>query len=241
MGSSRLPGKVLKPISGRPMLSYQVERMRRSTRAGELVIATSTNTRDDVIDAFCAENAVACWRGPEQDVLRRYADAARACGAGTIVRITADCPLIDADLIDAAIADFGTPGQHHDFLSNMLEPTWPYGMAVELMTSEALYEADREAADPDEREHVTPFIYRRPERYRIRSLTRAPDLSAHRWTVDTAEDFELVSRIVASLYPRKPDFTMADVLQLLDENPDWTQINRHIVQKTLAPAGGGTR
>ena len=113
----------------------------------------------------------------------------------------------------------------------MIRPTYPYGMAVEVMSFETLREAHEEARDAAEREHVTPFIYWRPDRYRIRSVTMSPDLSLHRWTVDTLEDFALVSRILEMLYPLKPDFQMADVLSLLHVNPDWEEINRHVPQK----------
>lgn len=237
MGSSRLPGKVLKPIAGRPMLSYLVERLQRVARADRFVIATSTNSFDEAIVDFCGGLGVQCTRGPEHDVLSRYVEAARKFGAGTVVRVTADCPLIDPGLIDAAIDAFGQPGERFDYLSNMLEPSWPYGMAVEVFTAAALAEAGREATDEAEREHVTPFLYRRPERYRLKSLTMEPDLSRHRWTVDTPEDFDLVSRILATLHPRIRDFTMADVLAVLAENPSWELINRHVVQKTVAPVG----
>ena len=239
MGSTRLPGKVLKPVAGRPMLSYLVERLRRVVSADRFVIATSTNPGDGAIVRYCAEAGIECTRGPEQDVLSRYVETASKFDAGTVVRVTADCPLIDPGLIDTAIETFGAAGRRFDYLSNMLEPSWPYGMAVEVFTGAALAEAGREATDEAEREHVTPFLYRRPERYRLKSLTMKPDLSRHRWTVDTPEDFELVSRILESLYPRKPEFTMPDVLALLKENPSWELINRHIVQKTLTPAHPG--
>lgn len=234
MGSSRLPGKVLLPIAGRPMLSYQLERLREAVRPARLVVATSTEPADEAIAALCATEGVDCVRGPEQDVLRRFALAARMARADAVARITADCPLVDPELIDEAVAAIEDPAQPPDFVSNMLEPRWPLGMAVEVTSAAALFEADREAADPEEREHVMPFIWRRPERYRLASLTRSPDLSHHRWTVDTPEDFELVSRIIAELYPRRPRFRMADVLALLERNPSWSSINRHVPQKTIA-------
>jgi spore coat polysaccharide biosynthesis protein SpsF len=120
-----------------------------------------------------------------------------------------------------------------DYVSNMLQPTWPFGMAVEVFNAAALFEAASESIDPLEREHVTPFIYRRPERYRLRSVTRTENLSAHRWTVDTAADFEMVGRIISDLYQANVDFCMDDVLALLDRNPSWITINNHIQQKTI--------
>lgn len=235
MGSTRLPGKVLREIAGRPMLSYQLERMRRARRLDDVVVATTTNACDDPIVAFCEAEACKVTRGSEHDVLARYADAAGAFAAGTVVRLTSDCPLIDPDLIDLAIDRFATAGGC-DYLSNMLSPSYPYGMAVEVMTAQALHTAAAEAIDPGEREHVTPFIYWRPERFRLESLTMAPDLSQLRWTVDTDADFELVSRILRALYPHRPGFTMQDVLDLLERHPEWNRINAHVLQKAVTPA-----
>jgi len=237
MGSTRLPGKVLKPIGGRPMLAYLIERLRRVSRADGLVVATSTNPADDAIAGYCASAGIACVRGPEHDVLARFVQAARAHDAGTVVRITADCPLIDPELVDSAIQAFEGDGGRCDFVSNMLEPGWPLGMAVEVMSASALEEAAQEAVQEDEREHVTPFIWRQPARYRLRSLRTQPDRSRVRLTVDTPEDLELVTRILVALHPRKPEFTLADVLELLQANPSWESLNRDVTQKTVTTAG----
>lgn len=225
MGSSRLPGKVLKDIAGRPMLSYQMERLRRVKRAERIVVATTDQPADDAVERFCQKEKIACVRGSEHDVLARYHLAIERFPADVVVRITADCPLIDPAIVDEAIAAY-----EPDYVSNMLETTYPYGMAVEVFSAQALREAHREAKDPAEREHVTPFIYRHPERYRLKSLTMAPNLSHHRWTVDTPEDFELVSRLLKTL---KPHFTLQDVLAVLDKHPDWCAINAHVEQKAL--------
>lgn len=238
MGSTRLPGKVLLPVAGRPLLSYQLERLRRCKRVDRIVVATSVLSADDTIVAFCEQESAAVVRGPELDVLARFALAAQATEAGIVVRVTADCPLLEPALVDQAVEAFAVGDC--DYLSNMRPPTWPYGMAVEVMTRKALDEAAAEARDPAEREHVTPFLYWRPERYRLRSITRAHDLSAQRWTVDTPEDFEFVSRILASLYPMRPNFTMDDVLSLLVRHPEWLEINRHVEQKTVAPSNEET-
>lgn len=239
MGSTRLPGKVLMPVAGRPMLSYQLERLRRCQRVDLIVVATSTLPADDAIVAFCERESAMVVRGPELDVLSRFALAAQVTSAGIVVRVTADCPLLEPALVDQAVEAF-TAGDC-DYLSNMRPPTWPYGMAVEVMTRRALDEAAAEAREPAEREHVTPFLYWRPERYRLRSITRAPDLSAQRWTVDTPEDLELVSRILGALYPVRHDFTMDDVLALLERHPNWIEINRHVEQKTVAASPEETR
>lgn len=231
LGSSRLPGKVLKTIDGRPMLSYQLERLRRVARAQSIVIATTDKVPDNDIVRFSDHEGVHAFRGPENDVLARFCGAAIESEARCVVRVTADCPLIDPSLIDWAIAEFVDSGDRYDYISNMIAPSWPYGMAVEVVSAAALADANRESTDAVEREHVTPFIYWRPQRYRIRSLTMTPNLSHHRWTVDTQEDFELISLIFHSLYPRNPKFTMTDVLALLEVNPSWSQLNAHVQQK----------
>lgn len=235
MTSTRLPGKVLLPIAGRPMLSYQIERLRRARRADRIVVATTTNATDDPIVAFCAAEGVDCTRGPEHDVLARYFQAATRFAADIVVRVTSDCPLIDPSLIDTAIAAYADAGGTCDYVSNMIEPTWPYGMAVEVFSARALAQAQAEATDAAEREHVTPFIYWRPDRYRLKSLTMSPDLSGQRWTVDTPQDFELVRRIIEAIHPENPTFDMSDVLALLARHPDWAEINRDVVQKSVAP------
>ena len=229
MTSTRLPGKVLLPLAGEPMLTRLIERLRRVRRADGIVVATTTNATDDPIAALCSQLGVPCHRGSEHDVLSRYADAARVHGADVVVRITSDCPLIDPALIDQTIAAFDEGGS--DYVSNMLPPTWPYGMAVEVFSAAALAQAHAEATQAAEREHVTPFLYWHQERYRLRNVASPVDLSHHRWTVDTPEDYALVSRLFDHLMPNRPNFTQADVLALLDAHPDWIAINQHIQQK----------
>lgn len=229
MTSTRLPGKVLLPLAGEPMLTRLIERLRRVRRADGIVVATTTNATDDPIAALCAQLGVPCHRGSEHDVLSRYADAARLHGADVVVRITSDCPLIDPALIDQTIAAYDEGGG--DYVSNMLPPTWPYGMAVEVFSAAALAQAHAEATQAAEREHVTPFLYWHPERYRLRSVASPVDLSHHRWTVDTPEDYALVSRLFEHLMPTQPTFNQADVLALLEQHPDWIEINQHIRQK----------
>ena len=143
MGSTRLPGKVLKDIAGRPMLSYQMERLRRVKRAERIVVATTDQPADDAVERFCQKEKIACVRGSEHDVLARYHLAIERFPADVVVRITADCPLIDPAIVDEAIAAY-----EPDYVSNMLETTYPYGMAVEVFSAQALREAHREAKDP---------------------------------------------------------------------------------------------
>ena len=233
MSSTRLPGKVLLPIGGRPMLSYQLERLRRVRAQDLIVIATTVNAADDPIVEFCAAEGVRCTRGPELDVLRRYHEAATAVGASVVVRVTSDCPLIDPDVVDDVMRIFNASRGTLDYVSNMLEPSYPCGMAAEVMSTLALSRADVEATSPVDREHVTPFLYRNPQRFRLRSVRLGMDLSANRWTVDTPEDFELVRRILETLHPHTPDFDMNDVLALLEQHPQWRTLNQHVRQKAL--------
>ena len=230
MTSTRLPGKVLLPLGGEPMLARLVERLKRVRGADQIVIATTTNAADDAIASLCDQLGVPCHRGSELDVLSRYAEAARAHQADVVVRITSDCPLIDPALIDDVIARFQQGDA--DCVSNMLPPTWPYGMAVEVFGAQALAEAHAEATQPAEREHVTPFLYAHPERYRLHNVASPTDLSGQRWTVDTPEDYALVQRLFDAVHPTHPDFTLADLLATMQAHPDWLTINQHIRQKS---------
>jgi len=213
LSSTRLPGKVMRPLLGRPMIERQIERLRRAARIDRLVVATSVEASDDPLAAWCAASGVDVFRGPLDDVLARFAAAAEAFGpADPVVRLTADCPLADPGVIDACIDLHLRAGG--DYTSNALTRTYPVGLDVEVVTAQALATAAREATDPYEREHVMPFLYRRPQRFRIVQLTQAENLGALRWTVDTPEDFAFVEGVYAALYPARPDFDTADVLAL---------------------------
>lgn len=231
MGSTRLPGKVLLPVLGKPLLEFQIERLRRVRSGDALAVATSELPADDAIARFCRRLEVSCYRGSESDVLDRYHRCAREIRADVVVRSTADCPLIDPGLVERVIQEFLDRGDC-DYGSNAtLHRTYPRGLDVEVFSFKALAEAAGTARDPYEREHVTPFLIARPERYRSFSMAHEEDLSALRWTVDTPEDFELIERILSALYPRNPEFTWLDVLDLVDRNPQWSQLNAHVEQK----------
>jgi spore coat polysaccharide biosynthesis protein SpsF len=226
MSSTRLPGKVLLPLLGRPMLERQIERVRRSRRVDRLVIATTVDPTDDAIVSLASELAVECYRGSAEDVLDRYFQVAALLRPSHVVRLTADCPLADCRLIDRAV-DFALTGGF-DYASNTLRPTWPDGLDVEVITFAALETAWREARGPVEREHVTPFIVARPERFRHGSLEGDADLSAMRWTVDEPSDFEFVSRVYEALYPQDPAFTTEDIVVLLGQRLELMNINQGI-------------
>ncbi len=227
-GSRRLPGKVLLPIAGKPMLLWQLDQLAAVRHADRMVVATATNPEDDPLEALCRERGVACFRGSEQDVLGRYCEAARAFRAQTVIRICGDCPLMDPEIVDAVIASYEL-GPPADYVSNTCEKTFPLGCGAEVFSIQALETANAEARGAVEREHVTPFFYLHPERFRIRQYTQDHDESHWRWTVDTPEDFEFVTRILTAIGPRQP-FRKADVLAVLEGHPEWRGINAHIPQ-----------
>lgn len=213
MTSSRLPGKVLRPILGEPMMGRQIERLRRSRNLGRLVVATSTDPTDDVIATYCETIGVPTHRGSLQDVLGRYAGALEALGpADHVVRLTADCPLADWRVIDDCIALHLESGA--DYTSNTVDRWFPRGLDVEVFRSDLLPLIARDAADPYEREHVTPFFYRHPERFVLKQLVQDGYQGNLRWTVDTPEDFDFTTRVYETLYPRNPAFLSEDIVAL---------------------------
>lgn len=230
MGSTRLPGKVMQDIGGETMLARVVRRARRAVRLDELLVATSTNSGDDVLVAECARLGVACARGSEDDVLDRYYCAATSHDASRIVRITADCPLIDPDLVDEVIARFEQSDA--DYASNTLERTFPRGLDTEVVSAVALARAWREAREPYQRAHVTAFLYEHPEIFRLAGLRADADYSALRWTVDTPDDLALVRAIYMRL-GNDDHASWRAVLDLVEAKPELTEMNRSIRQKEL--------
>lgn len=231
MTSTRLPGKVLKLVDAKPLLAYLIERLRRVKLADDIVIATTGNSTDDVIVKFCECAKVNYFRGSENDVLSRYYQAAMKYNADVVVRITSDCPVIDPQVVDQVIGMFKSAYPRLSYVSNIGERTFPRGMDTEVFTAKALEEAYREATEKPDREHVTPFIRRHTERYHSDNLRYKEDQSIHRWTVDTSEDFQLIEKIISSLYPNNPEFALEDCLRLLEKNPQWMDINKEVRQK----------
>lgn len=231
MTSTRLPGKVLIPVLGKPLLEYQLERLGRVKMAQQIVIATTKNDTDQPIVELCQRLGFGFFRGSEEDVLSRFYGASLKFRADNIVRITADCPLIDPIIIDNLIDKFLENYLEVDYVSNTLKRTYPRGMDAEVFSFEVLSKILKNAADPYDREHVTPYIYRNQEQFRIINVENPQNSSQHRWTVDTEEDFELIRRMITVLYPKIRDFTMNDCLNLLDKYPEWQKINAHIQQK----------
>lgn len=233
MSSERLPGKVMKTVLGKPLLGYLIDQLRRVKLADQLVIATSTAPDETPIIDLCRQMNVPCFQGDLHDVLGRYAAAAAAYQAQTIVRICADCPLIDPAIVDKVIGEYLTRAPMVDYVSNCQQRTFPRGQDVEVFSRQVLDSIAAEARLPDEREHVTPYIYMHAERFRLGDVLGSPDLSFHRWVVDTPDDFLFISRILTELYRTKKPYSMQDVLALLEKHPDWLTINAHVKQRGL--------
>lgn len=207
MSSTRLPGKVLAPVAGAPMILRQIERLRRARKLGRIVVATSTRTDDDPLVEVLAAAGVPAYRGDLNDVLGRFVGALDTFEpAATVVRLTADCPLADPEIIDATIARFEDSGA--DYASNVAEPrSFPKGLDVEVMTAAALRRAATETRDPHDREHVTPYLYRHPDLFRLAAYAQAADEGAVRWTVDRPDDLEFVRAVYDALYAQDPHFS----------------------------------
>jgi spore coat polysaccharide biosynthesis protein SpsF len=218
--SSRLPGKVLMPLAGAPMIVRQIERVSRAARIDRLVVATSDDASDDELARVVAAAGAQVHRGPLDDVLARFAGALAAFGPAThVVRLTGDCPLADPAVIDAVIAR--VVGEGADYGSNTpAHRTYPKGLDVECMTADALRAAATRAASPEEREHVTWALHRQPELYRQTFLSQGADEGGARWTVDYPHDYAFVAAVYDALYPVNPAFTSDDVRRLLRERPE---------------------
>lgn len=226
--SRRLPGKVLKPILGKPMLAHQFERVQRAQSIERLVLATSANDDDDAVAELGKACGIDVYRGSLDDVLDRFYRAAEPFAPSHVVRLTGDCPLIDPDLIDRIVA-FAVDGGY-DYASNTIQPTFPDGLDVEVASFAALSIAWREAMSASDREHVMPFLHRQPERFSLGNLAGDEDLSRLRWTVDESADFEFVRGVYEALYPAKPDFGTQDVLTYLRGTPGLAEINAGFVR-----------
>lgn len=237
MGSTRLPGKVLMDLAGRTMLERVVDRVRRADSLDAVVVATTDSPGDDAIAELCAARSWPCFRGSEADVLDRYYQAAVEAQAAIVVRVTADCPLVDPAVIDDVVERL-VRDPDVDYAANSLEPrSYPRGLDVEAVRFETLETAWREADGPESREHVTPYIYNHPERFRLVPVRNDRDLSVHRWTVDTPEDLKLVRWIFEELDDDRAAW--ADVVALVERSPEVKAWNWHVRQKNPADAGPG--
>ncbi|MDH5543553.1 MAG: glycosyltransferase family protein [Nitrospinota bacterium] len=226
VSSTRLPGKVLKEVLGKPILAHMVERVLRAAKIDRIVIATSEDKTDDPIAGIANKLGIDCYRGSLEDVLARYYHAAVSANCAHVVRLTGDCPLIDPVIIDEVITFYIDGG--YDYASNVVEPTWPDGEDVEVMSFASLEKSFNEAKLPSHREHVTQYILSNRDRFRIGSLKRGEDISSMRWTLDEQADLEFVTRVYRELYPGNPSFGLGDVLGLLRKKPELAEINAGI-------------
>ncbi|MBT3336640.1 MAG: glycosyltransferase family protein [Anaerolineae bacterium] len=255
MSSTRLPGKVLLDIAGEPMLARVIERAKRANLVDDVVLATTTDPSDDPVAEFCAERGYNFTRGSLNDVLDRYYQAARQYEADVIVRLTADCPVLDSEIVDETISNqysviSGQYEEKFDFVANRLPPpmgrTFPIGLDTEVCTFSALERAWKEADQKHQREHVMPYLYENttlntenrtlstgtsPRGFRIALVNHVPDYGSLRWTVDTPEDLEFIRQIFARF--DHDDFGWKDVLALLGREPELAKINADVHHKTL--------
>jgi spore coat polysaccharide biosynthesis protein SpsF (cytidylyltransferase family) len=227
MGSTRLSGKVMLEISGKPVLWHVINRVSKSKLIDWLVVATTTNCEDDTIEKFCNQIHIPVYRGSEDDVLDRYYQCARKFDIENIVRITADCPLHDSSVIDLVIERYRQG--NYDYVSNIDPPTYPDGIDVEVFSFQALDSAWRDASLVSEREHVTPYIRKHRDIFKISNVTNKENLSSYRWTLDQAEDFEFIQKIYRKFKESNVDeFYMKDIIGLLEKNPELISINSAI-------------
>jgi len=226
MGSTRLPGKVMLSVAdNNPVIFYVIKQLKESELCDKLVVATTCLKEDDEIVEFVKNSGIAFFRGSTEDCLDRYYECAKKFGFSTIVRITCDNPLIDPTLIDDAIKLFNL--EKYDYVTNCKPRTFPQGTEVEVFSFNALQIAWNEAKKPSEREHVTPYFYNNPDKFKIFNITNYKNISNLRWTVDRKEDLDFVKAVISKI--KKSPILMTDILQLLEREPDLTKINNNYI------------
>jgi spore coat polysaccharide biosynthesis protein SpsF len=231
MKSSRLPGKVLEKVCGKPVLLHIVERVKRSKKIDQIVVATSTSPDDDKIVEFCCNHDISFYRGSEEDVLSRLVMCHRFTRTDVVVEITGDSPFVDPEVIDETIEAFMSSGA--DYVSNTLTRSHPIGIRSQVFSLSLLEECERETSDKKDREHVTTFICRNKEgRYTLKNVLSKKEhmFPKVRLTLDYPEDLEVTRKIYEKLYPEKNDFSLSDVLNFLSENPEIVKINENCKQ-----------
>lgn len=226
MGSTRLPGKVLMEVDGQPLVDYQIERVKKSEKIDKIIVATSILDQDDKIEEYCLKAGIPCFRGSQDNVLERYFECAEKYGAETVVRLTADCPLIDPAVIDATIELFEK--NHADYAANTVPPetsTFPDGMDVEVFSMNALKDAHLNCSDPRDREHVTFHFWKYSNPYKTVQLKNGIDLSGYRMTVDYPEDFTVVEYVIRKLKQGEIPGTMNEIIYIIDKNEEIRKLN----------------
>lgn len=236
MGSTRLPGKIMRRVCGKSILAHVIERVKDSESLDDIIVATTTNVSDDEIVAECEKNDWHFFRGSESHVLERYYKAASSYHADVIVRITSDCPLFDPQILSEMLHFFRNQidtGKNLDYLSNVIVRTFPRGLDAEIFTFAALEKAYQNASTDQDREHVTSYIYKNPELFVMDNFKSERNLSEYRWTLDVEEDFRLIEAIYSDLYKKNKLFTTQEVLDLLKEKPELMKLNQHVLQKHI--------
>jgi len=233
MTSTRLPGKVLMDIRGKPILWHVMNRLKFSKKLDDIILAIPDTKENDILEKFAKDKKIKYFRGSEEDVLSRYYETARKFKCDTIVRITSDCPLIDPQIVDLTIEQHFNSDA--DYTSNSLKRTFPQGLDNEVFNSKTLEKVYKKANKSYQREHVTPYIYEHPEIFKLRNVEAKRKLKrpALRLTVDTKEDLELISEIYKYLYKPKKIFYAEEIISLLTKHPELIKINADIKQKEL--------
>lgn len=227
-GSSRLPNKIFLPLANKPLLLRMYERVASSKLKGTVVIATTTDKSDDKIEAFCKGHKLNYYRGHQTDLLDRHYQAAKIYKADAVAKIPSDCPLIDPRIIDKVFAFYLDYKDKYDFVSNLHPATFPDGNDVEIMSFEALENAWLNAKKQLEREHTTPYLWENPDKFRIGNVTWETGLDysmTHRFTIDYQEDYEFIKEVYDELYNKTSDFSLEDILNLLNRNSNLKKIN----------------
>lgn len=228
MGSTRLPGKALLPLAGKPLFVQQASRMKASRFLQTIVVATSTDTADEIIETTCMHENLLCYRGHATDLLDRHFQAALQYNADVVIKMPSDCPLIDPAVIDEVLSYYLEHADDFDFVSNLHPASWPDGNDVEIMSMAALTKAWQEARKPMEREHTTPYFWENPQLFRIGnvSMPGGNDYSMrYRFTIDYKEDYHFIQAVYDALYNINPSFTVSDIITLLEQRPDIYAIN----------------
>lgn len=229
MGSTRLPGKVLMDLGGASVLSRVVRRTRRARLVDRVLVATTESAEDDAVVRECESIGAPCFRGSAEDVLDRYYKAAIKAGANTVVRITSDCPLIDPEIVDLSVKEY--VAQKAEYLNNISPRRYPRGLDTEVFDIAALERTWREARQPHQREHVTPYLYEHPDIFRVRFSLGGYDYTRYRWTLDTQEDLELLRTIYQRFEGQ--DFSWKDVIALMEAEPELAEINAGVKRRGM--------
>lgn len=228
MSSSRLPGKVMMPVLGKTLLYRMIERLKMISHKAKIVIATSEERSDDIIEQEAVLAKVPCFRGSLNNLLDRHYQAAKLYNADIVLKIPSDCPLIDSRVVDQVLDFYFDHEGEYDFVSNLHPATFPDGNDVEIMTMACIEKAWKEADKPMELEHTTPYIWENPDKFRIANVSWKTGLDysmSHRFTIDYEADYQFICRVFEELYPEKPDFSCEDIIELLERKPEIYEIN----------------